>query len=485
MRAPLPIADGFYESESLPLSAQRCVNWMPVVPQTQGKLSPQALFNTPGIEEFADDVGGYNRGAHVMGGIAYFVNGLGLYEVSSTGVTNYRGGVEGSGRVSIADNGRYMVIVVPGNKAYAYDNTNNTLEQITDADFRVASSVVYKDGYFLFSASDGTVFFSSALNDPFTYDALDFASAEISPDKIVALHVNHNELFVLGESTIEIFQNIGGVAFPFQRISGANIQKGCYAKSSLVEFDNTFLFIGGGLNERAAIWRVTSSSSASKISTAAIDYALQQYTQSEIADAFSWTYSSNGNFFAGFTIDSDTTTGRTFVYDATASALTQQAVWHERSSGVNDDRWRVNSIISAYGGLYVGDSKGGKIGELKDGIYTEYGDTVLRTRTSQPFAIDGMPVFSNEIALTMESGTGLTTGQGDDPQIRMDWSDDGGRTFGSEFTRSYGAKGKYQVVPTWRRLGRFPQQRVLRFTTSEPVKSNILKMEAELEQGYQ
>lgn len=484
MRMPLPIADGFYESESLPLSAQRCINWMPVVPQTSGALASSALFNTPGIELFTT-LTGVNRGSYVMDGVAYFINGTTLYEVSSAGVSNDRGTIPGSSRVSMADNGRYLVIVVPGASSYVYDNTNNTLAKITDIDFRAASSVVYKDGYFLFSASDGSVFFSSALNDPFTYDALDFASAEISPDKIIALHVNHNELFVLGESTIEIFQNIGGVAFPFQRIAGANIQKGCYAKASLVEFDNTFLFIGGGLNERAAIWRVTSSSSAAKISTAAIDYALQKYTPDEIANAFAWTYSSNGNFFAGFTVYSDDKAGHTFVYDATASALSGKSVWHERQSGVVDARWRVNSIVTAYGKLYVGDSETGKIGELKDGIYTEYGDPVLRVRTSQPFSGDGLPVFSGEIALTMEAGTGLTTGQGSDPQIRMDWSDDGGRNFGSELSRGYGAIGAYEVVPTWRRLGRFPQQRVVRFSTSEPVKSNMLKMEAEIEGGYQ
>jgi hypothetical protein len=32
----LPIANGFYQSESLPVSAQQCVNWYPNVVQTQG-----------------------------------------------------------------------------------------------------------------------------------------------------------------------------------------------------------------------------------------------------------------------------------------------------------------------------------------------------------------------------------------------------------------------------------------------------------------
>lgn len=479
----LPIAGGSYVSDSLPLSAQRCINWIPVVPQTQGALSSRALFGTPGIELFAT-VTGANRGAEKVAEKAYFVNGKVLFEVTSTGLSINRGTIEGSVRVSMATNGRYLAIVVPGGKSYVFDNTNNSLVEITDTDFIPASSVVFKDGYFIFSANDGSVFFSSAINDPFSYDALDFASAEVSPDVIVSLHVNHNELFVTGAETIETFQNIGGPAFPFQRIEGANIQKGVHARSSVIDYDNSFLFLGGGTDELTAVWRVSGSASAVKISTSAIDSEIQKFTREEITSAFAWTYSSGGNFFAGFTFYSDVIPGKTFVYNVTSSALSGEPVWHEQQTGVTDNRWRVNSVLLAYGKLLVGDSLGGNIGVLKDDVYTDYGDVIFRQKASQPFTGNGQPVFAGELALTMEAGVGLTAGQGSDPQIRMDYSDDGGRTYSSEFSRSYGAIGKYEVVPTWRRQGRFPQQRVVRYTTTEPVKSVIIKLEAEIEAGY-
>jgi len=139
-----------------------------------------------------------------------------------------------------------------------------------------------------------------------------FGTAEINPDKIVAAHVNHNELFILGEETIEIFHNVAGSGFPFQRIQGANIQKGCYAKFSPVEFDNTFLFVGGGKNERAGVWRVASSQSAQKVSTDAIDYAIQKFTSDEIAASFSTTFTIAGQFIAAFTFESTTIESVTF-----------------------------------------------------------------------------------------------------------------------------------------------------------------------------
>lgn len=479
----LEIATGFYMSESLPLCAQRCINWIPVVPQA-ASLNSRALFDAPGVTLFST-VTGVNRGAEEMKEVPYFVNGNALFSVSALGVSTNHGEIEGSGRVSLANNGEYLVIVVPGGKAYAYSNTGNTIAEITDVDFtsRKATTVVYKDGFFVFSSADGSVFFNSALNDPFTFSGLDFGTAEINPDKIVGLHVNHNEIFVLGLETIEAFQNIGGSGFPFQRIPGADIQKGVHAKFSIVDFDNSYVFVGGGLNELSAVWRIQGSSAAVKISTSAIDTAIQDFTRTELEDCFSWVYAMNGSYFVGFTFESDRIASKTFVYDATASALSGSSVWHERQTGVTDNRWRVNSIVAAHGKLLVGDYLGGNIGYIDKDSYTEYSEVMVQEKASKPFSANGLPFFAGTVQLTMESGVGLATGQGSDPIVRMDFSDDGGRTFSSEFSRSYGKVGEYMSLPTWRRQGRIPKHRVIRFKTSDPVKSVIIKLEADVEVG--
>jgi hypothetical protein len=482
-RQQLEIATGFYASDSLPLCAQRCINWIPVIPQAES-LSQRALFDAPGLTLFST-VTGVNRGSKEMKEVPYFVNGNSLWSVNSAGVSTNRGTIEGSGRVSMATNGQYLVVVVPNGKAYAYDNVSSTLTQITDIDFtaRKANAVVYKDGFFVFAAADGTVFFNSALNDPFTLRGEDFLAADINPDRIMGLHVNHNELYVLGSETIELFQTIGGADFPFQRIPGANIQKGVHGGFSVSEFDNTFTFVGGGVNEGSAIWKVTSSASAVKISTSAIDTAIQEFTRAEIENCFTWAYALDGNYFVGFTFESDRIPSKTFSYDATTSALAGISTWHERQSGTTDNSWRVNSIVYAHDKLLVGDSQGGNIGYIDKKSYTEYGDVMVQEKASKPFSANGIPLFAGEIQLTMESGVGLATGQGSDPVVRMDFSDDGGRTFSSEFSRSYGKIGEYMSLPTWRRQGRIPRHRVLRFKTSEPVKSVIIKLEANIAAG--
>lgn len=479
-RVPLPLGFSFYQSESLAFSGQRCIGWIPTIAEGPA-LNPRALLQPSGLKQFADTLINGNRGGQLMKDVAFFVNGNSLVSVAANGAFTNLGTVPGTGRVSLANNGQYLVIVIPGVSAFAFNNVTNTLTQIVDADFRVSDTVVFKDGFFVFSASDGTVFFNSALNDPFTYDALDFGSAEINPDKIVAVHVNHNELFVVGQETIELFQNVGGAGFPFQRIPGANIQKGVHAKFSIVEFDNTFVFAGGGVNEKTAIWKVSGSSNAGKISTDAIDNQIQKFNEQEISDSFALTWSERGQFLVSFTFESERIPSKTFVYNATASALAGSNIWFEQQTGVTDNRYRVQSIVRAYGKLLVGDQSTGIIGEIDQDTLTYYGDPIFRQSASAPFSADGVELFAGTLEATFQAGVGLTGGL--NPQLRLDHSDDGGTTFNDERSRGIGKIGEYGQRAVWERQGSFPVARVVRLTITDPVIANFIRLAATPEAG--
>jgi hypothetical protein len=77
----IPISNGFYTLDSLPISHQECSNWVPINTE-QTSLSVRALLGTPGLEQVAttgslpSDI---NRGAWVLDSIPYFVNGDSLY----------------------------------------------------------------------------------------------------------------------------------------------------------------------------------------------------------------------------------------------------------------------------------------------------------------------------------------------------------------------------------------------------------------------
>lgn len=479
-----PIANGFYVDDSRPIASQECVNWIPQIPQAQG-LSRAQLIGTPGITQFATADVKPSRGSHVMNGIAYTVNNTTLYRINSDGTTTNLGTITGSIRISIADNGVQMCIVVPGSTAYIY-TVSGGLVTITDSDFTTtlgpSQQVKFVDGYFVHynnnaAASTSPIIFVSNLKDGTAYDALDFGTAEADPDDISGIHVNRNQLYVGGSQTIEPFANIGGADFPFQRIQGGLIAKGVKAKLSLIDFDNGFAFVGGGLNEQPSVWKYTGSS-GQKISTAAIDNLIQNLTESEQTDIYCTTYGEDGGNFLNIHLKE-----RVFTFDANASALSGTPVWHERKSKDSFGRlikWRVNSILNAYGKTLVTDDQDGRIGVMSRHTYTEYDDSINRVFSTTPFAAEGENLTIAEMELTCESGVGNITGDGSDPYISRSYSDDGGFTFGNETSRSLGKQGEYNKRQIWRREGQTPRYRVYRFTHDVPVKPVIIKLEADI-----
>lgn len=477
----LPLGGGFYQSESLPISAQRCINLFPVIPQTANAISKIVLFNTPGQKAFSS-LTGENRGQHVVAGIDFAVSGNTLFQVNEDKTTVSIGTIEGTGIVSMAHNsteavnGDKLVIVVPGGKSYVYDG--DTLVQITDVDFRVSDTVSFKDGFFLFTASTGKVFFNSALNDPLNYRALDFGTAEISPDLIVASTVVHNELFIIGEETIELFQNIGGADFPFQRIPGANIQKGAHAKFGIVDLDETFAFAGGGKDELTAIYQVADSSSAIKISTQAIDNEIQDFTKDEISNCTAMTYFDRGSQIAIWTFKSDRIPGKTFAYNATTSRLSGIPIWFEFQSGVSEagEHWDINSISVAYGKI-LGGTESGEIVELDKDTYEDLNQPIKRQFTSAPLSNQDEPLFIPKIKLWLEAGVGLTLGDGSNPLLSMDSSKDG-KVFGNDRLRKIGKIGEFGQQTVWKRNGRTAAFKIWRFTITAPIKVVIRKLQA-------
>jgi len=467
----IPLNGGFYQSESLPVSSQRCVNLYVNVPETMG-ISESQLYPTPGLTEIANS-GDFevNRGAHTFKGEAYFINGQTLYRLNRVAgsATSFSfnledlGAITGSGRVSISNNGIQMIIVVPGvGIGYTYEKTNG-LQQITDLDFTAngnAEMVVFMDGYFVFSTA-GKKYFVSALNDGTNYNALDFGSAEADPDDIRGLHVHRNQLYIFGSQTCEAFTTIQGTTTgsPFQRIKGYVLPKGLSSQFSIAEFDDTFAFIGQGDNESPQIY-VHAGNNFTAVSTTAIDLKLQENTDIQLQEAFVWTYSARGEDFIGWTTPSGT-----FALQAKASKGSQKKVWCERSSENlrSTEGWRVNSIVTAYGKLLCGDSEGGLIGELDFNSNTDYGEFVTREVALPTLSNNSKRLFHSSFEIEIESG--INTDPNAEPKIALSYSNDG-RIFTSQRLMSAGKTGESIKAKRFR-LGASDRFRIYKLTMTD------------------
>ena len=480
----IPIDNGYYISDSLMLSNQKCTNWYPNTPQVQGALSTGNLFGCAGISQVPTyfELSGINRGMHVKAGKPYFLNGEALVRldrsVDEFGVETFTsvivGTIPGDSRVSMADNGTELMVLIPGGNAYIIDETSGTpFVQITDAGFTANGApqiVVFIDSYFVCS-TDSKKFIRSDSNNGESWNSLNVYTAESDPDDIVGLIVYKNKLFVGGSETWEEFNNNAGI---FQR-TGFFIDKGLFAKFSTISTNNSFMWIGGGTNESPAIWTLNGNT-PQKISTTAIDSALQDFTFEQIQQSFAYSYAQNGHYFVGFSLPT-----RTFEYN------TITGKWNERTSQIINSkglteviRWRVNSIGTAYNRVLCGDSQDGRIGSVEVDTYTEYDSEIIRTMSTQVISDQGRAMIISQLEATFEAGVGDSNTP--DPQIRMSVAHDG-KSFGNELLRSIGGVGQFEQRAIWYRLGRFARMSVVEFIMSDPVNPTFIKLEARVRQG--
>jgi hypothetical protein len=260
-----------------------------------------------------------------MADAPYFVNGTSLYRLENDVSTiTTIGTIVGSDRVSMADNGTQLMILVPNRTSYIYNRTTNTLAAITDTDFTANGNplyVIYIDGYFM-AITDEKKFIISNLNDGTAWDALDFGSAETDPDDISGIVNFNNQAYILGTETAEAQDNVGGSDFPFIR-NGLFLDKGVDATFSVVKTSNAFMFIGSGANEDPAVWSF-GPGGLRKISNTGVDIALADLTPNQMSQVGSYSYAQDGDTFVAWELPNET-----LVYGV------ETGLWHRRTSVVS------------------------------------------------------------------------------------------------------------------------------------------------------
>lgn len=449
------LAPQSYESRSASVNGQRLVN-LYAEPNQEGAKYPFTLYGTPGLSTWLDlgTVKGVD-GMQVMGGVLYAVSGNTVFKVTEAAVKTTVGTITGiEGRVDLANNGTQMVAVTQSNQGWVI--TSASVAQITDPDFPSVTSVDFLDGYHLFTKASTGQFVISDLYNATAYDALDIATAEASPDNNIKGKSYNSNYWIFGENSYQVFYNSGNQDFPFEQMSGAvNTKRGLAAKFSVVEEDNGLFILGDD-----KIFYRFDGYSPKRVSTHAVETAIAGYTT--ISDAFGFSYTENGHKFACWTFPTERVT---WCFDIATG------MWHERSTLVDGviDRWRANCCVYFAGKNLIGDYQNGKIYEMNLNIYTDNAGTLQRIAQGGVVWSDAERLTVDELHLDMDTGVGLVTGQGSNPQVVMDYSVNGTKTWSNERWRSFGAIGDYGVRAIWRRCGT-ARQKIFRFTISDPVK---------------
>ena len=483
------------------------VNLFPEVIPEGGK-EPAFLNRAPGLK-FLQTVGtGPIRAlwAHQTNGSDFYVaSGNEFYKLNSlTGTPTLLGTISGTGQVSIADNGTQLFIAC-NPRSFIYNEVTNAFAEITDPDFAGAVTVGYLDGYFVFNEPNSQRVWVSQLLDGTQIDPLSFASAEGSPDGLVAINVNHREAWLFGTDSVEVWYNAGLPDFPLTRIQGAFNELGCAAAFSVAKLDNSVFWLGQDARGEGIVYR-SQGYSGQRISTHAVEWQIQQYA--DMSDAVGYTYQQDGH---GFYVLNFPSANQTWVYDVATQA------WHERAGFLNGNftRNRGNCQCNFRGTIIVGDFENGNIYALDLTTYADNGGPQkwLRSWRALPTGQNNLKrTAQHSLQLDCETGVGLngvdqtenvewffytssgnqlvtTSGdlllfsppfvQGANPQVMLRWSDDGGHTWSNEHWVSIGKIGQFGTRAIWRRLGMTQKlrDRVYEVSGTDPVKIDIVGAE--------
>ena len=498
------------------------------VTQVGGKIDSVSMANrgsgytTAPTVTFADSLGG--SGSSATGTANLVANSLQVTSITGTlylGQTIQGAGITantiitsfGTGTGGVGTYNLNYTQSISSETMYAL---NWTILPTTDGAFSGGNTVGTYDNYFVYNRPDTQQFGASDLLSPIS-NSLSFGSKDGSPDNLVALIVDHREIYLMGEASSEVWVDVGTTPFPFQRIPGTSTQHGCAAKFSLSRLGNSFAYVSRNSRGQGQIMQMDGYK-PTRISTHAVEQTLvNQY----IDDAIAWTYQLEGHECYVVTFP---TLKLTWVFDGTTQ------MWHKWLY-LNDlgqyERHRGQCCAVFQGMVLVGDYSNGSIYELDPDNYTDNGQNIRRLRRAPHLVADLQRQYFDELQIQFQPGVGTTglstsatttipfaTYLGDtyaiastqtltipyastfilgtsnlidtntttNPQAMLRWSNDGGSTWSTEHWASIGSIGRYKNRAIWRRLG-MARDRIFEVSISDPVKAVIVSANLKASSG--
>ena len=462
----ISILNGIYTDNGPDFRTSYPVNMVPV-PKNSG-ISTGYL--RPGDGLVANGSGpGIDRGGINWQGECYRVMGTKLVSVASNGAVTVLGDVGGpTDQLVTFDYSFDELAIASGGRLYYWDNS--TLTQVTDPDLGLVLDVVWVDGYFM--TTDGEFLIVTELSDPTQVNPLKYGSSEVDPDPVVALLKLRNEVYALNRNTVEVFDNIGGDLFPFQRIDGAQIQKGVVGTFACCVYIERIAFLGSGRNESPSIY-VGAAATTQKISTQEIDELLLTYTEAQLSlvKLEARNDKSHQHLYVHLP-------DRTIVYDAAASEALGDQVWFTLTTTVvGFAQYRARNLVWAYDKWLVGDPQSSTIGYLVDDIGSHWGQQVRWEFGTIIAYNEGKGALFQKMELVSLTGR---VALGTNPQISTSYSLDG-LSYSQDRYIYVGTIGNTSKRLAWFQQGHMRNWRIQRFRGDSDSHIAFARLEMQIE----
>jgi hypothetical protein len=457
-----------YQSASYVADSERLVNFLLEPNESPAAPSPYVMLPTPGFATFATVSQSPIRGIAAIGSRVFFVAGFALYELGADGTTTLRGTVQADGNpATLCWNGPTgnQMFITSGGIGYGYDLIGNVLTaNITTLPATMGEFLT--DRFLALDANTSTLQISDLLS--LNFNPTQIAVRSAAADPWIAMTVIHNEIWLWGNRTGEVWTDTGTFPYPYNPIPGAFFEQGIAAPFSATRSGSPLLWVGQNEQGARVIWQANGYI-PQRVSTNGIEQLLASY--SDVSDATSFTYQFGGHLFY---IPTFPTGGQTFAFDVPLG----QAGWGERAfwnvQTAHYEPLRVSTHCYAFNQHLVGDRATGTIYQMRPDVYSDVGGAAMRRLRQPPrLSFDQKRVTYHRLQLVMDVGVGLLSGQGSDPQVMLRTSGDGGKTYGQERWRSAGKIGTYGARVFWQPCGQ-QRNRVDQFITTDPVPFRIV-----------
>jgi len=344
--------------------------------------------------------------------------------------------------------------------------TGKAYEIGTDG-FLTPSSVDFMDTYFVITEADSYSYQISATGNGADWDALEFADADGKPDNLVRVMESNSELVLFGEESTEFHLNTAAVDFPYQRV--ASNEWGLAAKFSAVKYDNGIMFLARNSQMGEVVLAQMTGHSPVRVSNSDWERIVNDYA--DVSNATAYAYVIDGHPMYRIHFDEGS-----WEYDGSTGVISEiKSTGHDRHLSNGHIYFLEQNIVTDYAS--------GKVYAMGKDVYTDNGEIITRKiRGKHVFSPNFNKVIVDRIQLFMETGVGLESGQGSDPQAILRVSKDGGRTYGDEKWSSFGKIGQYLSRVIFSRLGA-ARDWVFEFTITDPVKVVITNTDIRVRNG--
>jgi hypothetical protein len=463
----IPILNGVFADNAPDFRQSYPVNMVPVA--LKSGISNGYLRPGDGIVQFATGPG-VDRGGIEWHGVCYRVMGTKLVTVSSTGAITVLGDVGGptSDLVSM-DYSFDRLAIASGGRLYYYSPTLGLI-QVTDPDLGVVLDVVWVDGYFM--TTDGEFLVVTELTDPTQVNPLKYGSSEVDPDPVVALIKLRNEIYAINSNTIEVFDNVGGDFFPFNRVDGAQVQKGAVGTHACCEFMQRIAFVGGGRGEAPSVY-LAANATTEKIATREIDQILEGYSEATLSQILLEQRVEKDHTFLYIHLPD-----KTLVFDGMTSAAVGQPVWFVLTTTLAGfGQYRARNFTYCYDKWIVGDPQSSNLGTVSEDISSHWGQIVRWEFGTIIVYNESLGAVFHQMELVSLTGS---VALGLDPVISTSYSIDG-KSYSQDKFIKVGTTGSPAKRLVWFQQGFMRNWRIQRFRGTSDAHISVARLEAQIE----